>query len=189
MQDKFFSTFENKKDFLQKAFLTLFFSGLSPKAPGTIGSLVAIPLAWAISYYIAPSTLLLSALLISAIAIKIINLYEKQGLNHDRSEIVIDELAGIFIAVSIIGHSVFALILSFILFRIFDIWKPSIIGKIDRGIKGGLGVMGDDLLAGFFAGLLGLIIIGLMQKFNFYTNILEFEVFSLIRFQLNGIFI
>lgn len=175
MKDQFFTSFTDFRDFLKKGFLTLFFSGLSPIAPGTIGTLVALPFAWAISHYIAPSTLLLSALLLSAIAIKIINAYEKQGLSHDRSEIVIDELAGVWISISMIGNSLFALMLSFILFRIFDIWKPSIIGKIDKKTKGGLGVMGDDLLAGFFAGLLGLIIIGIMQKTNFYTHLLEYN--------------
>ncbi|TLD85024.1 phosphatidylglycerophosphatase A [Helicobacter sp. MIT 11-5569] len=171
----FFKTFDGTKDFLQKMFLTLFFSGLSRVAPGTIGTLVALPFGFLISYYIAPSTLLLSALLFSAIGVKIIDNYEKQGLDHDRSEIVIDELAGVWVSIAMIGHSIFGLFLSFILFRIFDIWKPSIIGKIDREAKGGLGVMGDDLLAGFFAGLLGLITIGIMQKIESLAPILEFS--------------
>ena len=57
MQNHFFTTFEDAQDFLKKMFLTLFFSGLSPKAPGTIGTLVALPFGFAISYYIAHSTL------------------------------------------------------------------------------------------------------------------------------------
>ena len=91
MQDKnFFLQFQNTKDFLCKMYLTLFFSGLSKKAPGTLGTLVALPFGWAIAYFIAPSTLFLFALLVSVIAIKIIDNYESQGLNHDRQEIVID---------------------------------------------------------------------------------------------------
>lgn len=74
----FFKTFNSPKDFLQKMFLTLFFSGLFPVAPGSIGTLVALPLGFLISYHIAPSTLLLSALLVAAIAIKIINHYENK---------------------------------------------------------------------------------------------------------------
>ncbi|WP_297810197.1 phosphatidylglycerophosphatase A [uncultured Helicobacter sp.] len=174
MQHSFFRTFIDFKDFCKKGFLTLFFSGLSPKAPGTIGTLVALPFAWAIGYYIASSTLLLLALLISVIAIQIINDYEKQGMAHDCSEIVIDELAGVWISVSMIGYSFFGLVLSFVLFRLFDIWKPSIIGRVDKEVKGGLGVMGDDLLAGFFAGLLGLMIIGVIQKVDSLAFILEF---------------
>lgn len=172
--DHFFKTFHDTKDFLQKMFLTVFFSGLSPIAPGSIGTLVALPLGFLISYYIAPSTLLLSALLISVIAIKVINNYERDGLFHDRREIVIDELVGVWVTISIIGHSIFGLVLSYILFRIFDIWKPSVIGKIDRKVKGGLGVMGDDLLAGLFAGIFGLIIIGIMEKMESMNPILEF---------------
>ena len=91
-------------------------------------------------------------------------------------EIVIGELAGVWITISMVGHSAFGIVLSFILFRIFDIWKPSIIGKVDREVKGGLGVMGDDLLAGFFAGLLGLILIGIMQKVESLEPILNFNL-------------
>ena len=105
------------------------------------------------------------ALLLGAIGIKIIDNYEKQGLSHDRKEIVIDELAGVWISIAMIGHSLFALFLSFILFRIFDIWKPSIIHRVDKNVKGGLGVIGDDLLAGFFAGILGLIILKALYYF------------------------
>ncbi|PKT76947.1 phosphatidylglycerophosphatase A family protein [Helicobacter winghamensis] len=171
----FFKTFNSPKDFLQKMFLTLFFSGLFPVAPGSIGTLVALPLGFLISYHIAPSTLLLSALLVAAIAIKIINHYEKQGLPHDSKQIVIDELAGVWISIAMIGHSVFELFLSYVLFRVFDIWKPSIVGRVDRNVKGGLGVMGDDLLAGFFAGLLGIMIIEAMQKMESLAPILNFS--------------
>ncbi len=162
----FFLDFQDSKDFLCKMYLTLFFSGLSKKAPGTIGTLLALPFGWAIAYFIAPSTLFLLALLVSVIAVKIIDNYEKQGLSHDRQEIVIDELAGVWISISMIGHTYVGLLLSFILFRIFDIWKPSIIGRIDRNTKGGLGVMGDDLLAGFFAGLVGSILLKILLQFS-----------------------
>ena len=174
MQDKnFFLQFQNTKDFLCKMYLTLFFSGLSKKAPGTLGTLVALPFGWALAYFIALCSLFLLALLVSVIAIKIIDNYESQGLNHDRQEIVIDELAGVWISIAMIGHTYFALMLAFILFRIFDIWKPSIIGRIDKNTKGGLGVMGDDLLAGFFAGLLGLILIKLLSQFQTFENLLK----------------
>ncbi|CAM3536987.1 MULTISPECIES: phosphatidylglycerophosphatase A [Helicobacter] len=174
MRTHFFNTFSNSRDFFKKCFLTLFFSGLSPKAPGTFGTLVALPFAWAISHYIAPSTLLLLALLISVIAVKVINDYEKEGMEHDCSEIVIDELAGVWISVAMIGSHLFGIALSFVLFRLFDIWKPSVIGRIDREVKGGWGVMGDDLLAGFFAGLLGLMIIGGIQRIESLAFLLEF---------------
>lgn len=169
----FFLSFTNFSDFLKKMYLTLFFSGLSKKAPGTIGTFVALPFGVLIGLY-STTTLLLSALLLSVIAIKIIDDYEKEGLGHDRKEIVIDELAGVWITLSMLGCSIFGILASFVLFRIFDIWKPSIIGKVDKKVKGGLGVVGDDLLAGFFAGLLGLILIGIFKKIEAFSFVSSF---------------
>jgi phosphatidylglycerophosphatase A len=141
---------------VNKAFLTLFYSGLSPKAPGTVGSFVALVLGILLLQYITYTTFLLLTLLISVIAVKQINIYEKQTNEHDSKEIVIDELSGMWITLSVaaVDPSNYILaIIAFIFFRIFDIWKPSIIGKIDRDVQGGWGVMGDDMVAGFFAGL------------------------------------
>ncbi|CAM2780683.1 phosphatidylglycerophosphatase A [Helicobacter burdigaliensis] len=174
MQKNFFLDFKDLNDFFKKMYLTLFFSGLSPKAPGTFGTLVALPFGYLIGSY-ALSTLFLSALLLGAIGVKIIDSYEQKGLAHDHKEIVIDELVGVWICMSMLGLSPFCLLLSFVLFRIFDIWKPSIIGKVDKNVKGGLGVIGDDALAGFFAGLLGVILIAMMQKIEFLKGILEFN--------------
>ncbi|OCL84665.1 phosphatidylglycerophosphatase A family protein [Arcobacter porcinus] len=141
----------------RKFFLTVGFSGLSPKAPGTVGSFVSLILALALLEFLHSSSLFLLAVLVSIIAVKQINIYEKEVGIHDSSEIVIDELAGMWIALSLSGinseNILITASLAFIFFRIFDIWKPSIIGKIDKNVKGGLGVMGDDILAGVFAGI------------------------------------
>lgn len=141
---------------IRKIFLTLFYSGLSPKAPGTMGSIVALILGMFILNYLNPTTLFLLAILISVIAIKEIDIYEKEMGEHDSKEIVIDELAGMWIAMSVAGVSADSYLLAFLaflFFRIFDIVKPSIIGKIDEKVEGGMGVMGDDIVAGFFGGL------------------------------------
>ena len=142
---------------MRKLFLTLFYSGLSPKAPGTVGSFLALVLGLGLIPFIPASTLFLLALLITAIAVKQIDIYEKEVGVHDGKEIVIDELAGMWIALSISGITQENMIimgaLAFIYFRIFDIWKPSLIGRIDEKVKGGWGVMGDDLLAGVAAGI------------------------------------
>jgi len=142
---------------LRKFFLTVGFSGLFPKAPGTVGSFVSLFLGIAILQIAPVSTLFLLALLITVIAVKQINIYEKEVGVHDSKEIVIDELAGMWIALAICNpnesNMIIMAILAFVFFRIFDIWKPSIIGKIDREIEGGWGVMGDDLLAGVAAGI------------------------------------
>ncbi|GGD30377.1 phosphatidylglycerophosphatase A [Malaciobacter pacificus] len=141
----------------RKFFLTVGFSGLSPKAPGTVGSFVSLLLGMFLIQYLHPSTLFLLALLITVIAVKQINIYEKEVGEHDSKEIVIDELAGMWIALAICGiNSENFLIMSglaFIYFRLFDIWKPSIIGKIDEKVEGGWGVMGDDLVAGIAGGV------------------------------------
>jgi phosphatidylglycerophosphatase A len=141
----------------RKFFLTVGFSGLSPKAPGTVGSFVALIIGVLLLQFIHVSTLFLLAILISVIAVKQINIYEEEVKEHDSKEIVIDELAGMWIALSICGindtNIIIMSILAFVYFRIFDIWKPSIIGRIDKNIKGGWGVMGDDLVAGIAAGI------------------------------------
>ncbi len=142
---------------MRKLFLTLFYSGLSPKAPGTVGSFVALILGMILLQFIPDSTLFLLAGLITVIAVKQINLYEEEVGIHDGKEIVIDELAGMWIALSICGinqeHFFIMSALAFIYFRLFDIWKPSIIGRIDKNVEGGWGVMGDDVVAGIAAGI------------------------------------
>ena len=142
---------------LRKFFLTVGYSGLSPKAPGTVGSFVSLLLILPLIQYLHVSTIFMLALLISVIAVKQIDIYEEEVGVHDGKEIVIDELAGMWIAISICGitseNMIIMAPLAFIYFRLFDIWKPSIIGKIDRDVKGGWGVMGDDLVAGIAAGV------------------------------------
>ncbi|MSN96390.1 phosphatidylglycerophosphatase A [Campylobacter sp. FMV-PI01] len=154
-----------------KLFLTFFYVGYIKPAPGTWGSLAGLVVGFFVAKFIGLETLFLLAILICLIAINSINTYEKNGGNHDDSNIVIDEVVGIWIAQSITlclnENSYLALILSFVFFRGFDIFKPSIIGRIDRNVKGGLGVMLDDVLAGFFAGLLALMVMGGMIKFGF----------------------
>ncbi len=148
-------------------FITLFYSGLTPKAPGTAGSALALILGVLLLSYLGPQTLFFATLLITVVAVKEIDKYEASSGIHDDKRIVIDELVGMWIALSIapaVSFSfdellvlqnglLFQIVLSFILFRIYDIKKPSIIGRIDREMKGGLGVMGDDIIAGFAAGI------------------------------------
>ncbi|UOS39172.1 phosphatidylglycerophosphatase A [Helicobacter pylori] len=150
---------------LRACFLTLFFSGYSKKAPGTIGSLVALLLGLPISIFSA-NTLFLAAILIGLIAIAQIDKEEEESKIHDSSYIVIDELVGMWLAMAISGLSLAGVVLSFIFFRIYDITKPSLIGKIDKEVKGGLGVVADDALAGVLAGLSALLVINILGFFN-----------------------
>jgi len=140
----------------RKIFLTLFYSGLSPKAPGTVGSFVALIMGVGLLNYFTFSNLFLASILITVLAIKQIDIYEKEVGFHDSKEIVIDELAGMWITLSVAGveHTNYVgAIVAFGYFRLFDILKPSIIGRIDQKVQGGLGVMGDDVVAGILAGL------------------------------------
>ncbi|MUU67572.1 phosphatidylglycerophosphatase A [Helicobacter pylori] len=150
---------------LRACFLTLFFSGYSKKAPGTIGSLVALLLGLPVLIFSA-NTLFLAAVLIGLIAITQIDKEEEESKIHDSSYIVIDELVGMWLAMAISGLSLAGVILSFIFFRFYDITKPSLIGKIDKEIKGGLGVVADDALAGVLAGLSVLLAINILGFFN-----------------------
>lgn len=154
---------------LRKFFLTVGFSGLSPKAPGTVGSFVSLIIGLFLLEFLHVSTLFLLSLLITVIAIKQIDIYEKEVGMHDGKEIVIDELAGMWITLSICGinssNILYMAPIAFLFFRLFDIWKPSFIGKIDRDIKGGLGVMGDDVVAGIAAGIASAGVYQLITKF------------------------
>ncbi|WRD33812.1 phosphatidylglycerophosphatase A [Helicobacter pylori] len=150
---------------LRACFLTLFFSGYSKKAPGTIGSLVALLLGLPILIFSA-NTLFLGAIFVGLIAIAQIDKEEEESKVHDSSYIVIDELVGMWLAMAISGLSLAGVVLSFIFFRIYDITKPSLIGKIDKEVKGGLGVVADDALAGVLAGLSALLVIHILGFFN-----------------------
>ncbi|GAA8029239.1 phosphatidylglycerophosphatase A [Helicobacter pylori] len=150
---------------LRACFLTLFFSGYSKKAPGTIGSLVALLLGLPVLIFSA-NTLFLGAVFIGLIAIAQIDKEEEESKIHDSSYIVIDELVGMWLAMAISGLSLAGVVLSFIFFRIYDITKLSLIGKIDKEVKGGLGVVADDALAGVLAGLSALLVIHILGFFN-----------------------
>jgi phosphatidylglycerophosphatase A len=145
--------------------MTVGYSGYFPKAPGTAGSIVSWFLALPILIFFDSFTLFLASMFVTLLGIDIINKYEQNGGLHDDKRIVIDELAGVWIALSIAPafgtYEIFDIkngfliqaILSLLLFRYFDIKKPSIIGRIDREAKGGVGVMLDDVIAGFAAGI------------------------------------
>ncbi len=112
------------------------------------------------------NTLFLGAIFVGLIAITQIDKEEEETKRHDSSYIVIDELVGMWLAMAISGLSLAGVVLSFIFFRIYDITKPSLIGRIDKEVKGGLGVVADDALAGVLAGLSTLLVINVLGFFN-----------------------
>lgn len=130
-----------------------FGTGLSGIAPGTIGTLVGVPLALALALVplwgriIAISFLLLVGIWLCG------NSARRLGV-HDHPGIVFDEIVGYQVAVIVAPDNVLTLVVGFILFRFFDILKPWPIGWLDRRIGGGTGIMLDDIAAGVYAGAL-----------------------------------
>jgi phosphatidylglycerophosphatase A len=161
---------------IQKLFLTFGGAGLSPKAPGTAGSLASLPVGLLVLHYLGTETLFMLTLAITVIGIFEVNRYEQATGIHDQQHIVIDEAAGMWLSLMIAYTTaitmtypyaeLLAIVFSFAAFRLFDIWKPSTIGWIDRELKGGLGVMLDDVLAGIAGGFLSaLLLMGLGKLF------------------------
>ncbi|WP_232358203.1 phosphatidylglycerophosphatase A family protein [Paraneptunicella aestuarii] len=127
-----------------------FGSGLLPKAPGTFGSLAAIPLVYWASMLPTPvySLLLTPIILIGIWVCK--KAAEDLGV-HDHPAIVWDEIAGMMITFMAVPFTLPNLIVGFILFRALDIFKPWPIRWADQSIDGGLGIMLDDVMAGVIA--------------------------------------
>lgn len=129
--------------------------GLSPKAPGTIGSLAAIPLVWLLMLYGNAIAVLGFTLFVSLVGWWAAEQYVQHTGKSDPSEVVIDEVAGQSLTYGltflVIPPSWLAWLLGFALFRLFDIVKRGPVGWMDRNLHGGLGIMADDLVAGILA--------------------------------------
>jgi phosphatidylglycerophosphatase A len=133
-----------------------FGSGLSRKAPGTWGTVAAIPVYWLFAqadmlvYSLLTISVMLTGVMICGAAA------EKLG-EHDFSGIVWDEIAGYLVTMWLVPFTWQAVVLGFVLFRVFDILKPWPIKWVDQHVQGGLGIMLDDVLAGILAGSLMLL--------------------------------
>ncbi len=136
-----------------KLLATFFYTGLAPKAPGTVGTLAAIPLVLVASLMGSVPYVIITVVLVLA-AIFVAQLYERSVGSHDNSEIVIDEVVGFMMAMALVPITWVSLLVGFVLFRIIDIFKPFPISYLDRNIKGGLGVVIDDLAAGVVVNIL-----------------------------------
>lgn len=124
--------------------------GLAPKAPGTFGTLAAIPFIFLTM--MAPLWLqLVVAIAICVIGIWFCDVASRDAGVHDHPAIVWDEVAGFYITMIGAAISWQTLLVGFILFRFFDIVKPWPITLLDKHVKGGFGIMVDDILAGIFS--------------------------------------
>ena len=131
--------------------VTWFGSGLIPKAPGTWGSLAALPFAWGLWSLGGAVAVGLGAVVVFLLGWAAADLYMKRTGEHDPGRIVIDEVAGQWLTLLLVPPDWLLYGLGFALFRLFDIAKPWPIGWLDRRVGGGFGVMIDDILAGLYA--------------------------------------
>jgi len=136
------------------ALATLFGVGRSPSAPGTAGSLVALPFAWLIAEFLGRSWLMFAAFVALVVGTWACELYSSAKGEADPKECVIDELAGQWIVCAFAPVSLVGYALAFILFRLFDIFKPWPINIVDAKVPGGLGIMADDVVAALMASVI-----------------------------------
>ena len=141
--------------------LTFFGAGLLRPAPGTWGSVVALAVWW---WGLSEWPVLTQGLVVVVYSLVswwvCAKFLHRTGL-HDETQIVADEVAGLWLALLFVPVTWWAGLLTFALFRFFDIAKPSLIGWLDRNTQGGRGVMADDLAAGLAAGLIVAALAGL----------------------------
>jgi len=139
---------------MQKAIASILYVGYVPKGGGTVAALIAFISWWFLYDAIFYSTI---ALVITCIIVFVIGVIVSNNLEdewgHDSSKIVIDEVLGRYVALLFFPHVISLGLLAFVLFRVFDIWKPLYIKRMEA-LKAGMGVMSDDLLAGVYSCLL-----------------------------------
>ena len=127
-----------------------FGAGLAPKAPGTLGTLAAVPLYWLIAPL--PAAAYWGFVIFAFVAGVWICERAGRALGvHDHGGIVWDEIVAFLLVLPWAPQTVWGYVLAFALFRLFDIWKPFPIAWLDARIGGGVGVMLDDLLAAVYA--------------------------------------
>lgn len=138
------------KDWIIAAFVSVLFFGYAPFMSGTIGS---IPGA-AVAFWLGdrPVVLLLLATVLFALGVAASSRGETIFDCKDPSKVVIDEFVGMLVAFLWLPVTWHALVAAFVLFRLFDIWKPFPARTFDN-LSGGLGIMADDLVAGIYANL------------------------------------
>ncbi|WP_370229970.1 phosphatidylglycerophosphatase A [Cognatishimia sp.] len=148
---------------MSKFIATVFYVGYLRPAPGTWGSLAGVLLALAIQVFGGFPALAVATVVVFGLGWWATAAMTRGGGNHDPSEIVIDEVVGQWIALFVVSYGSWSMglpalamypgwIAGFLFFRLFDIWKPWLVGWADR--RGdALGVMLDDVIAGVFAAI------------------------------------
>ena len=144
----------NKYSKIARCLATWFGAGLLPIAPGTWGSLAALPLAYVLVKYGSFEILSAATITIFIIGVWASEIASREMGISDPSEIVIDEVAGQWCTLLFVPPNLILYVFGLLFFRFFDIWKPWPISWADQKIKGGIGIMLDDIIAGNFAGII-----------------------------------
>ncbi|MCR4662516.1 MAG: phosphatidylglycerophosphatase A [Endomicrobiaceae bacterium] len=138
---------------------TLCYCGYFPKAPGTIGSLVSLPIIFIICYhfgFVGLAVTIFISFFVALISIKKVLMYTE----HDPSFVVIDEFIGQAVTFLLVAdklqnfNGIILYVIGFVLFRIFDVTKPFPVSYADKKINNAFGVILDDIFAGFYAALI-----------------------------------
>jgi phosphatidylglycerophosphatase A len=135
------------------AIATFFGAGHSPIWPGTAGTIAAVPLAYFL-LGVGRLWLFAATVVLFIVGTWAAGRYCELTGKHDNRRVVIDEVVGYLLCMWAVPRTLPNLLAAFVLFRTFDTWKPWPIRLVDRRVKGGFGVMADDVLAGALAALL-----------------------------------
>lgn len=130
---------------------TWFGTGLLPKAPGSWGSLAALPVAWVLVDRLGSLALIAAALLLFVLGLWATHVFLRHSRSKDPQAVVIDEVSGQMLALVPAGLDPLGFLLGFVFFRIFDIMKPWPIKTMESGFPGAFGVMIDDTAAALYA--------------------------------------
>jgi phosphatidylglycerophosphatase A len=152
--------------------IAVFFGvGKSPKAPGTVATIATIPI-WYLLAQFSPFIYMGVTLALVFVGVAAANSYEAISDKHDSKEIVIDEVVGYLITMTWLPITWQSAVIGFVVFRVLDIFKPPPIRQLDQKVKGGFGVMVDDIAAGIIGSIL-------MQFLYNQTNWLGMQISTL----------
>lgn len=132
---------------------TGFGAGLVPVAPGTAGTLVAVPIYLFIAA-LQPAAYMAVVIALFVLGVAMCRYAEKKFAIYDHPAVVCDEIVGYLITMFLVPVYWLWVVLGFALFRLFDIWKPFPIRQLEHRVRGGFGTMLDDIVAGVYAGLI-----------------------------------
>lgn len=130
-----------------------FGAGLSPVAPGTVGTLIGVPVV-ILFLFLSTAAVLLGITLIIFLSVWLAEVVTRDIGVEDHPAIVIDEIVGYVVTMAMVPLTWWTVISGFLIFRLFDIYKPPPAGWVDSNWTGGLGIVADDVIAGVYANIL-----------------------------------